>query len=271
MNRPIAPRKVCRSRTWSGLHAFEATYQPNSILAEHVHQQPLFTLVLRGEFDEVARGIRRGCRQGSVIFRAAGETHTNVVGAEGTSSLNVEIQSRSWEAFSGLSDFHGRVLNGDVQWPAFAVWREFHRDDHASELAMEESLALLCSAVRSDAERSRTSAARRINAAAEYIGDGLKPLSGLIEVSEMVGVHPMHLAKLFRRRFGCSMGEYARRRRVAWACGQLLDEERTISAVGLAAGFADHAHFTRTFRRITGWTPKEYRARMNGLTRPDTN
>ena len=69
----------------------------------------------------------------------------------------------------------------------------------------------------------------------------------------------MHLARLFRERYGYSMGEFVRRRRIAWACGQLAGSDRTISAIALDAGFADHAHFTRTFHRITGCTPRWYR------------
>jgi AraC family transcriptional regulator len=57
------------------------------------------------------------------------------------------------------------------------------------------------------------------------------------------------------------MGEYLRRRRVAWACEQLARGDETISAIAQRAGFADHAHFTRTFARITGCTPRWYRAR----------
>lgn len=94
--------------------------------------------------------------------------------------------------------------------------------------------------------------------------DRLSAVPGLLEVAHVVGVHPMHLAKLFRRRYGCSMGEFVRRRRIAWACDQLAEESMTISAIAAQAGFADHAHFTRTVRRLTGCTPQWYRARLTG-------
>lgn len=259
-------RNVSRTRAWRGLRAFEATYAPHALLEEHDHGHPLFTFVLRGDFDEHAGGTTRLCRRGDVIFRAPRESHSNVIGERGTASLNVEISRETWDAFTERGRIEGRILRGDLEWHALAVWREFHRDDAASEMAMEEASAFLCSAATAEAERSVGLAARRLEAAAEYIGDGLRPLPGLVEVARVVGVHPMHLAKLFRRRFGCSMGEYVRRRRVAWACGELLDETQTISTIALKAGFADHAHFTRSFQRIARCTPKEYRARMRSLS-----
>ena len=73
----------------------------------------------------------------------------------------------------------------------------------------------------------------------------------------------MHLAKLFRKRFGYSMGEFVRRQRIRWACEQLAHDDATIATIAVRAGFADHAHFTRTFRRITGCSPRWYRQRIN--------
>jgi AraC-like DNA-binding protein len=34
---------------------------------------------------------------------------------------------------------------------------------------------------------------------------------------------------------------------------------KTIGEIGLGAGFADHAHFSRSFRARFGQTPTEYR------------
>ena len=269
----LAARRVSRTRVWSGLHAFEASYEPHALLPEHGHARPIFTYVLRGSFIEQAGQVRRDCHRGSVVFRAGGECHANVVGPRGTASLNVEIAPESWSALTmhGERDraITGRVLSGDIEWLAFPLWREFHRDDHASALGMDEAIALLCAAVCRTIERSASDATRRLDLAAEYIGEGLGPAPGLAEVAVMVGVHPMHLAKLFRRRHGCSMGEFVRRRRIAWACGQLADESRTIASIAADAGFADHAHFTRTFRRLTGCTPGWYRERVTnaGLRR----
>jgi len=39
----------------------------------------------------------------------------------------------------------------------------------------------------------------------------------------------------------------------------LEDPSFALATIALEAGFADQSHFTRTFRRATGFTPREYR------------
>jgi AraC family transcriptional regulator len=261
-------RSVCRTVARGGLRAFEAVYRPHASLAMHEHSAPFFTYVLRGEFLERTSRLKRDCRRGAVIFHPPGDAHDNAVGPRGTMSLNVEIAPELWDELTGgvhsADMVSGRVLSGDVEWLAASVWREFHREDAAGALGMDEAVALLCSSLRVDqrCNGSPSASARRLALSAEYISQHLTPAPRLADVAQVAGVHPMHLARLFRQRFGYSMGEFVRRRRIAWACGQLASSDRTISAVALDAGFADHAHFTRTFRRITGCTPRWYRSHV---------
>jgi AraC family transcriptional regulator len=251
-------RTVRRSIARDGLQAYEAAYEPHSTLAMHEHSAPFFTYVLRGEFVERTGRMDRECARGSVIFHPPCDAHANTVGPHGTMSLNVEISPVLWADLGRLS---GQVLSGDVEWLAASVWREFHYDDAASGLGMDEAVALLCSSLRVD-RRAGSASERRLALSAEYISQHLTPAPRLAEVAQVAGVHPMHLARLFRERYGYSMGEFVRRRRIAWACGQLASSDATISTIALSAGFADHAHFTRTFRRVTGCTPSWYRQRL---------
>jgi len=103
---------------------------------------------------------------------------------------------------------------------------------------------------------------RRLDRCLDYLSAHAADAPTLTDMARVADVHPMHLARLFRKRFGYSMGEYVRRRRIAWACEQLSHDAGTISSIAADAGFADHAHFTRTFRRITGSTPRWYRGRV---------
>ena len=78
------------------------------------------------------------------------------------------------------------------------------------------------------------------------------------ELAEHAGVHPVHLARTFKRVYGRTLGEYGRAVRIEWAAVRLLADE-PIGRVALDAGFADQSHFTREFRRFTGVTPARYR------------
>jgi AraC family transcriptional regulator len=80
----------------------------------------------------------------------------------------------------------------------------------------------------------------------------------LTELAAEGGVHPGHLARAFRQRFGVTVCQYSRSLRLEWAASQLAGGT-PLAEIALAAGFADQSHFTREFRRHFGVTPGRYR------------
>jgi len=84
------------------------------------------------------------------------------------------------------------------------------------------------------------------------------------ELAAAVGVHPVTLARAFRRSFGCSVGEYLRRLRIERAAAQLGGSETPLATIALTAGFADQSHFSNLFRRETGMSPSAYRRAVRG-------
>jgi AraC family transcriptional regulator len=90
-----------------------------------------------------------------------------------------------------------------------------------------------------------------------------EPLS-LSDVAMAVGVSPVRLARAFRTQYQCSVGEFIRQIRIESACQAMLSRHRRLTDVALAVGFADQAHFARTFKRITGQTPGQFRAARQG-------
>lgn len=85
----------------------------------------------------------------------------------------------------------------------------------------------------------------------------------LSEIAAEAGVHPVHLAREFRKHYGSSVGEYLRRVRIEYACRELLGSNAAVTNIAFAAGFADQSHFSRTFKRLCGTTPGKYRASLN--------
>ena len=79
------------------------------------------------------------------------------------------------------------------------------------------------------------------------------------DLADEAGVHPVHLARVFRRRHGCTVGNYVHRLRIEHACGALGDSKASLSSIALETGFSDQAHFTRRFKELTGMSPGRYR------------
>lgn len=255
-----------RALALPGLLATETSYTQSESLPAHGHEHPYFAYVISGQYSERAGSIARECERGAVVFHPPGEVHGNQMGPDGAQCFNVEFVADPWtgllDGSSKPASVHAITFTGDVEWTAFRIWREFHRPDATSPLAVGELLVSLIAAVSRKSDCSSTSKGQWIDRAAEYVASHLFPSPRLEVVAAIVNVHPVHLARTFRKHYGCSMGEFARRRRIAWACAQLDREGATISSIAMDAGFSDHAHFTRTFRRITGCTPRWYRQHL---------
>ena len=147
----------------------------------------------------------------------------------------------------------------DAQYAAFAreLASEMRIADHASEIALESLiLGLLARAERvSDATPPRW-----LSAVRDALHAGFRDKITIAALAHLAGVDPSHLARRFRRHFGCTVGAYLRRLRLDFAAGELRESQRPISDVAIEAGFFDQSHFARLFRRRTGMTPTAFRA-----------
>jgi AraC family transcriptional regulator len=81
----------------------------------------------------------------------------------------------------------------------------------------------------------------------------------LRDVARAVSVHPVHVARQFRRYVGMSVGSFIRLRRIEFARQNLATTDKPLVDIALESGFTQQAHFTTAFRQITGVTPLEYR------------
>ena len=101
--------------------------------------------------------------------------------------------------------------------------------------------------------------------ARDVLHDRFNDSVSLIEIANIVGVHPTHLARTFKKHYRTTVGEYVRRLRLDWATRQLSETEDSISDIASAAGFYDQSHFSHLFKQHTGFTPAEFRAFSNSV------
>lgn len=73
------------------------------------------------------------------------------------------------------------------------------------------------------------------------------------------GVHPVHLARGFRRHCGTTPGEFQVALRLAAAAEALRAGSQPIAEIALDCGFADQSHLSHRFRDLYGLPPAAYR------------
>jgi YesN/AraC family two-component response regulator len=79
------------------------------------------------------------------------------------------------------------------------------------------------------------------------------------EVADHVYVSQWHLSKLLNRETGQSFFDLLGGMRIAKAKELLADASMRVHDVAEATGYSDVGHFSRSFKKITGCTPGEYR------------
>ncbi len=256
--------ETLRSRRLTGLSFRESRYEAGLRLPRHWHQSVYFCFVLRGSYDEVCGGRLRACRPSTLIFHDRQEIHTDYFHNQGAHLLSVELDPewienlKDYSVFlSGLCDFHGTALNH----LAVKMCNELRNDDAASAIALEGlTLELIAAALRHGRQDQFEKTPRRVELAKEYLDAHFSKPLGLSLVAVAVGAHPVYLAREFRRHYHCTVGEYIRRRRIEFACQHLVASSESLVKIALNAGFSDQASFSRTFKRITGKTPIQFRS-----------
>jgi DNA-binding LacI/PurR family transcriptional regulator/DNA-binding response OmpR family regulator/nitrogen-specific signal transduction histidine kinase len=78
-------------------------------------------------------------------------------------------------------------------------------------------------------------------------------------IADHIGISADYLTDCFRQELGITPIIYIRRYRIRQACELLRNSNQSITQVALAVGFSDSAHFTRTFQREVGSSPRVFR------------
>ncbi len=93
-----------------------------------------------------------------------------------------------------------------------------------------------------------------------HLGDSALTIDKLARVVDM---SEFHFARLFKATTGTSPHQYVMNRRIQLVKTLLRTTDLLLSAIAHQAGFADHSHMGREFRRVTGKTPSEWRQQKN--------
>ena len=107
--------------------------------------------------------------------------------------------------------------------------------------------------------RTLPAVGRKLAEAVEFIHRNYKEEIKTPDLAKQVEMSVRQFERSFKKALGTTVRQYLLRIRLDHAQYLLRNSEDTILAVALDVGFYDHAHFTHTFRRERGMSPKQYR------------
>jgi AraC-like DNA-binding protein len=103
-----------------------------------------------------------------------------------------------------------------------------------------------------------------VQKAREYIDEHKTEPLALSAVAKAAGASVFHFCKVFHNATGLKFTDYVARVRLDDARTQLLNPNRRVSEVAYDVGFQSLTQFNRTFKRVFGQSPSEFRERLHG-------
>lgn len=97
------------------------------------------------------------------------------------------------------------------------------------------------------------------NRVIHFMQENVNKHLSLDDIAQNFHYSPSHLSMLFRRDVGISPITYFIRLKIQKACQYIELTNMKLSDIAVVMGFGDAAYFTRTFQKVMGMSPSEYR------------
>jgi AraC-like DNA-binding protein/ligand-binding sensor protein len=103
--------------------------------------------------------------------------------------------------------------------------------------------------------------------AREYIDKHKAEQLSLADVAKAAGASVFHFCKVFHKATGLKFTDYVARVRLEDARNRLLNPNMRVSEIAYDVGFQSLTQFNRTFKRVFGQSPSEFRAHLSSQKR----
>lgn len=246
--------RTVQEQIFNNIITTETSYAEGFTSDWHYHANPHFSHILCGGSKEVIKGQSDLNVVGDGLYYFPGIAHQNVGYQAGTRIFNLELEPEFFKQYDLEVPSASLMFDENTHLNAKGLIRamkEHYLHDAESQMAMDQ----ICISLIQPDEKLFPEWVPKIKAVMQAYWD--QPLS-LPLLAKEVGLHPVTISKYFSRYFNCSAGEYLRRIKVERAVALIRSGRYSLTEVAYQCGFADQAHFTKTFQRITGMLPRQY-------------
>lgn len=255
--------EILQRRRIANFNIVLVSYRPNQVLPRHSHQHAYVSVALKGAYIEQSAASTWECTSVGTIFHIPGESHENRFQRTGARLLVLEFEP---DYLSGLARQGIETSRQNVQISphcmqlAARLERTLDRTDPVSALCAEGlALELLSEALRPYATEPERRSGDWLVRVHEMLHDRYREHLSLTGIAGEVQVHPVHLARAFRKRYTYPIGDFIRKLRVEAACSELLESDAPIAEIAARTGFTDQSHLSRVMKRHAGISPAEFR------------
>jgi AraC family transcriptional regulator len=237
----------------------EVVYRPSLLQERHAHEETTVTLVVTGSLRETVGRTQEIARALSIVVKPGDTEHADQFGESGARTVQISLTARDaaelreWEPSART----WRWTHAGPAVPAFLRLLAMLRARPHSDALIDRGVTDVLSSLReapNDSHREPPAWLGRVREEIDDTGSGVR----VRDLAARAGVHPVYLARQFRRFYGSSVVSYLQRQRVTRAADLIASSSLALSAIAFYTGFADQSHLSRSFRAGTGFTPGSY-------------
>ena len=252
---------ILKTRSVGNFSLVGVVYAPDQVLPLHLHDRSYVSVALCGSYVERSRASTWECTRGGTIFHAAGESHSNRFYESGARLLVLEIRPELLTQITGqgiVTDRARTLISPYCMHLGLRLDQTMKLSDPLSALCAEGlGLELLAETLRyQEGSPHSPDWLRRVS---EILQDRYREHLTLAELAGAVHVHPVHLARAFRKRYQCCVGDFVRNLRVEAACRELAQTDAPIAEIAARTGFTDQSHLSRILKQHAGVSPGQFR------------
>ena len=242
-----------RSFSLDGISVTETEYTEKVSEGWHYHVNNHISYILQGGNREQRKNREEQVLPGILLVYPAGILHRNLNTAHPSKNINIEVEDK----FLRQHDLNFSMSSSaQIKFLVLKVYKECLINDKNSETSIK---ALLLNALEGLQEKDEHISPKWAAQVDEVLHDRWNENVSLAELSNELNLHPVTISKMFPKHFHCTFGEYSRKLKIEKAVALIKHSDRSLTEIGLECGFFDQSHFIKTFKDITGFTPKEYR------------
>ena len=245
----------------AGLVLTEIRHTQGRKLPVHTHESAYFGMLLDGGYTE--RFTQRATEYGPLTlgFHPPSLTHEDEIAPCGSRMFCIEVRDTFWQRTKNLltkPKFTPDLCGRETTWLGLKLYRAFSAGK-LDALQMEEICGEMLQGCAQVNQREEKSVPAWLGRAVDLLHGTFRTQVTLDAIALELNLQPIHLARVFRKRHGCTMGEYVNRLRVQFVCARMSQGWPALDELALEAGFADQSHMGRVFKSMVGETPARCR------------
>lgn len=244
--------------TYDGLSLSFADYPPMEHQGAHRHETANISMIYSGALEERSNGAVARAGVCSVVVKPAECLHEDTFGPTGARTFQLRLSPALSREYAPHLEYRW-IAGGAIARQLTSLMFDCQHAAPDRECVWNAYFEVL-SSLATETQRERVRAPqRKIRDLAASIEAGVENGISIRHAAAALGMHPVSLARAFRKQIGCSITEFIRRARILQSC-RLVDEgEMNLAEIAMKTGFADQAHFTRAFRAEVGVPPGNFR------------